>query len=710
MLSSKHVHKVAFSSNGLINLDEYSGEYSVQSVFEDVLTGTTLTEVIWDGRVVNSAHIARMLADPFDMSAASGFFTSRTANTLFMTLFNSITIKVPGYKCTLADVHAATRKLVKGERATDNAVSAIVEMVMPLLVANDLVVSPADRPPVAIRHVHPFTRHVTIEALVDETTRQEIERAVKESSANFTLDKAAVYSTKAVAQQFANALFPLGRALRFAYSFDVMMDDCARAVRAVIDPLCEGLEGDIDPTILKHPVINTLSTNHTFITAALKIEEGDSISLQTSDYKFEQWIGPMMTMLTSSDRFMLRRKEETLAPYGILHVEDLENFRRLSVVYEHARMDPVALNVVAIPDDTMPDALVVDRSHGRIDAHIAAAYGSSPEAISPAVAASHLQFFARQVCELGNDDARDAVEGAYVVCVRPINIEDLALLLADSIRYRPSAPSELAYVLTSTNARARLTSGVLEKRFVITTDPAELLLCVEPRESPTCAAALPQLLPRQALGASLFTEPGVDSFTRATTRYAVSQAIGRARVQGSLRLSEFETGRDDQFSVLVVPRYNLEILECVTETMEAAFALVGDLDPLYARFLTRTYVQAVVDMARSVNSGFRSNVHRRLVRKSKTRVSQEDVNIMSADLNRPAVHGFTDVFAAAFFFAVQGMGERLGAPSEPTIGAVEVEARSSLPRLFSSLWRDDALQQILMDLASSDRINNQLTE
>lgn len=687
-----------FANDGLVELSRYEGSYVVLSFVEDKLAGLSFTDEIWSGDRVNSNFISMLLASEATKKALVEFFASRAIAKVVTKLLEFSQWQVGGYQALVADVVDAVRSVTPQQDAA--TVDIIVEIILPGLVKNQIVHKHSR--PIMRRGTYPFVRTPEIGALTLEVARSEIERAVATCTGEWSVNEKQRYSVRALSQVVADAYFKMARALREAFDFATIFADMVRAVRVRLDPECSGLNGELVKSIAEHRVVDTLMYNWTFIQAALALPEGYIMTAETETYKFDKWADAALAILVSSDRYAFRGRDDVLSNLGLTHFDDLVGFRRSAIIYEHAKMEPVALSVMAVADMTLDGALNIDRSTGRIESHIAAAYGSVCETMSIQKSCASLGIMLASALEL---DA--SWSGVFNAQVRRFQLQDVAVMLSTRILFDRRNPADIVYEC-ATDAMLELTSGICVRNNVFTTDPLEVLLAAPSREPSSASAALPQLLPKSALGSQLFLAPGVDAFIKLDRRFAFNQQVGSVTIRGSLRLNEFETARSDFDARLVVPEYN----RAVYETVRGVFFMMRDIvqkteEPM-ARIMRREYAQHVIYAIRGVSQAFRQSVATMLAHKSMSNLPQNEVRQFGALLNQKPVQGFADIVAAAFFFSLQGIGIRAATydPASSVEGDMGDDTRTRAPQLdtwLTSMWQDDDMREMMVDFGS-DRV------
>lgn len=695
------VRRHDFRRTGMVDTSGLSRSYFIESIIEDRLAGLTLTEEIWSGQGINSAYVSRLLTDESIRRSAVHFFTRRSCRDVISKILPGSTARIGGYRATIAEALDAVRTVTSAAVA-----GPILEMLAPGLLAAQLIEPPKERPCVMNRYTEPFRISPPIDDLVAELARMEIERAVKECQANWTVEDKKTYAVRALGSVMAEAYFPLGLAIRTAFDYSSIAEDIVKAVRVVIDPDCAGLTGDMPKEIYESEVVRILSTNWTFVSAALSLPMGSSITPTNGAYKFDKLAPSLLAMIKTSDRYALRHRTDVLASWSLQHVYDVRNVRVAATITENAKMDPVALSVIALPDSYIPGAVNIAESIGRFDAHMAAAYGSVADRFSLVSASEHLRDVLRHAVE---SDAMDDC-AVYAVAVREHSIEQLAVLLADSVMFQPGADDTHAVVYTvrtSGQFPDGVASGLVERQDVYTTDPAEVLLAHDAFEAKSASPRLPQLLPKAALGAVLFTDSS-DAIVQSSQRYSFSYNVGKTALRGSLRWAELESARADNDAALVRPTYNAAVYDVVSSVVDTTLGIAKSAPQAVSRHMQRIVGGFIVDLVRGVAKPFRTNIHELMVLRSMGKMPQHQIRLMRAQLNTMAVRGFTDAYAAGFFFSIQGMGVTSSSTpiqaAELLAGedAVDLEknknaGRAAIDGLFSRMWTDPVLAEVLTE-------------
>lgn len=689
-----------FKRTGMVDTSALSRAYSIESIIEDRLAGLTLTEEIWSGQSINSAYVSRLLTDEATRRAAVQFFTRRDCRAVISKILPGSTARIGGYRATIAEALDAVRSV------TNASVSGpILELLAPGLLNAQLIEPTKERPRVMNRYTEPFRISPPIDDLVAELARMEIERAVRECQANWIVEDKKTYAVRALGSVMAEAYFPLGLAIRTAFDYASIAEDIVKAVRVVIDPDCLGLTGDMPREIYESEVVRILATNWTFVSAALSLPQGATIAPTNGAYKFDKLAPAMLAMIKTSDRYALRHRTDVLSSWSLQHVHDVRGVRVAGTITENAKMDPVALSVIALPDSYIPGAVNIAESIGRFDAHMAAAYGSVADRFGLVSASEHLRDVLRHSVE------SDALEpcAVYSVAVREHSLEQLAVLLADSVMFQPGADPDAAVVYvvrTSGQFPDGVASGLVERQDVYTTDPAEVLLAHDPFDAKSASVKLPQLLPKAALGAVLFTDSN-DAIVQSSQRYSFNYTVGKTAIRGSLRWAELESARADNDAALVRPTYNAAIYDVVSSVVDVTLAIAKRAPKNVSRHMQRIVGGYIVELIRGVAKPFRSNIHELMVLRSMGKMDQHSIRLQRAQLNTMAVRGFTDAYAAGFFFSIQGMGSAGASspiqPAEVLSGDQAADlTESTAPRatidgLFSRMWTDPVLVEVLTE-------------
>lgn len=705
---------VPFQKKGIISTDGLTSTLAITSTVRDRLAGMTITEEIWNGVSVNSAYISRLLANKERRDRLEEFFATRLLRKIIKDLIGTQSVRLGGF---LATVPEALQVISK--HAGNDIAGVVLEIVGPGLVRNHLLVPPTERGKgIMNRFTMPMRQSPSIDDLATEYSRVELERAINDCAQGLTLESGRTYAASALADTIAESYFTIALRLRAAYEYDIVLEDVLKGIIVSFDPVSDGLHGDVPAWLYGHDVVRTLATNWTFFSAAVKLraeiaESNGSLTLapQCDQYKFDNLAPAILALLKTSDRYVLRSRSDIMHEHSLSHVVDVRGTRRAAILTEHAKMDPVALAIVAYDDPMMSGAINVARSVGRIDAHIAAAYGKVADTMTPMAAGQLLGDLLRHCFEAERyDEEQPHIEGVYMNTVCELDIVDAALMLSDSIMFDPSNPTDVVYCLrTNASFPDGLKSGMVMRGSVYTTDPAEVLLAADEFAAKSVREALPQLLPRAALGAALFSEEGGTTLVNAVQRYTFDRKIGRCTVRGALRWAELEIVRADAHATLVRPVYNAAVFETTSRLMDVCHELAKSAPAEIRRTCQRSVAHATIDMARGVSDAFRKQVHGFIITRSLSGLSQPEIGITTAQLNGQAVAGFADLYATAFFFAIQGLGNSIidretDEVVELTVpgveSAIKARATTGLPSVFTRVWSDDEYAQVMAERGS----------
>lgn len=658
---AQHKSFRAFSGSGMVGTADLVNSATIRSVILDRLSGVTVAEPIWSGRI-NTNYVSRMMTDSSIRQVVASFFTRRMAAKLIPALVGANNTRVS------TNSHYAIHRAVVQEinKLVDNSKAAgvIAELILGGLLGNGIV---AEATTIMHRYTYPLTSSVTIQDLCDEILKHELMSIAEGCSKLFKLSSGSTYSTAAVGDLFSDAFFSVGSAIRNHNDFSSVVEDVVFGVRAVIDPELTGLTGDVPSSIRDHDVVQQLSSNLTFVRAALSIAPGSAVQINSDSFKFDKWAPMLLALLKTSDRYVIVNKTDLLKTYGLIKVRKSNGCPVTALVYNQCALDPVALSITAEQDCVMPDCIAPDVLGERTAEHVAAAFNQLPKVLTTQHAVQLFHDLARDAAEADGQLACETFgRGIYLFSPSNLGLEDMATLLAERVLFKNNVKeddltlplcsvSNIVYAVKTCETLFEPSSGVLLNGYAYTSDPAEVLMLVDEFTHSSVEPARPQLLPRAAMKQRLL---GVDLRTEmisVSNRISFAVDVYGVAMRGSLRLSDFTSFRTGHAVSLVTPMYNREVIQFIAEIYSVIWNLViPGTSPLMVDRAKRMLGRHVTDLARTLAPSFRSEIHKVMIARSLDQLSPEEAVRFRSRCRQAGVAAYVDLFSLGFFLEMQG--------------------------------------------------------
>lgn len=657
--------------------------FTVRSAFVDRFLGVTTAEPIWAEKT-NVAYVARHMANREVSVAVANYFTARGLAKTLVKVIPERNTRDKGVKFRVSDLRAAIESDVNNSLAT----GVILEMILPTFINLGWVYVATT---VVDRFTYQSKMTVGVDAILEDITKQEIISTI-EQCRQLAKVPTGQHAVASIAEMLAEAFFPIGNAIRSSSDYARVISDIVIGVRAILDPNMTGMTGDVPVELREHDVVKALSTNLTFISAALSLT--GPVKISCSEVKFDNWAPMVMTMMKTSERYSLVSKTEILKTLNIEHISDVMGIRRASVVSENISMDPVALTVVPVPDLSDSSCLTLAAPAEPLSEFMAATYGRLPARLAVSESARVLADSIRSKLELdhSNDDASGDTgqHRVYMHTVRHMPILELALLLSDKVMFNNinrgqdnDGASSVTFVKTTNRkfkgspeivsgaevfwpsliysvkgidvSKLRLTSGVFSAGYGLTTDPVEVILMTPETASTSASEVRAQLLPRVAINAKIIESTIKDALVKIPARVGFQFDILGMKFQGAVASLDLMTLRNSMATHSVLPMYNKAILiqsfDALHEAMEIARAREDETIRLYS---CRLFAMKVLEIARGLPAVFVNDIYRVVTLSSTAGLNYRDSVLQSATTRQASIVAFVYLFALKYFLILHG--------------------------------------------------------
>lgn len=627
---------------------EISGRFTVNSTIIDRMAGISHSYEVFSG-VVNSHYVSERLAKTDVRNAVSTFFTTRAIAPVIEEVIGARTHRIGGPATNRSKLYSAIKKAVSNTEAAD----VVMELIMPVIMKAGLV---RFKRPIHTRVSYEYG-DVSMKDLLLDFERQVVIQAVNDCTSLVSMNSGETWATASIAEDIADAFFAMGTALRTVKDFEMIASDIVRGVRARIDPNLTGLKGDVPEYVREHDVVATLSQNLVFINEAFAIGKGTSVRIMSDGYKFDKWAPTVLAMLRTSERYSVVGRAEYLQNIGVRVIRDSRGIAHRAVVWEAARMAPVAMSVDVAPDVSFPGALSIDVSNERLGEHVEASYDRLPEVMSTTSAVEAYCDSLRDVVETLTGNEKQLESGAEFWTMRSSKtLGSIAMMMAESIGFKPGEDGDIVYRCKSDEKVFDVLSGTMVAGEVFTTDPVELIMLLGDRDPQTLVEPKPQLISRTALKSSMVGVSEEADFVSMAERFSFRSTVMGVTISGSLRAVELQSMEVPSIVQLVKPVYNTEVMATVNAIIEQMYALrKATDDELLASRIRRSVATYVLSCAQGVSAAFRDDIHAALIERSIAQLDAESAMKTRSRIGQRAIGAIADVIGAVFFLGMQGL-------------------------------------------------------
>lgn len=630
----------------------------IHSTIIDRLDGTVVTEAIWRDQI-NLEAVMKRAQNSSVRDICAKFFITRACADIVSKLIPLNTVKAGDAAILPGDLFEGIARVVSDV----NAQFVIMEVLNSYLQRVGVVTKHGK---FTMRVYNAFTP-VTTAMLAADIAMQEVVRTM----ANVKIIDIGTkkYTPRTFGEEVAEALYPVGKALLEVNELGGIMDDIIRGVRASIDPLHEGLTGQVESHWANHPVIAELATNYVFVNAAISLPKGTSISPSNDGWNLSKWAPIVLAAMKTSKRYAIVGKNEVVRTLGLRKVRDLIGKPVSYILWRNAKPEAVAQTVFAFEDTRIAGAVTVSPTKERVAEAIAAAYGDTSQ-LGTAFAANALHRFLSDAVESGWRDSGSLGIHIDLGSSAHASHMEVACMIAESVRLvlNPDDTNPTRYffkVPTKEKEFAWSVSGRLDRNVLLTSDVGEVFIAADEFEPDAALDFRPQLLAPVSFDSRLigFDTAGLSALNK---RFSFDLKVGTSDVRGSFKTSDLGSMRSNVLTSVVKPAYN----EDVFETVAMVFDLIGErvkrmakdaskkdasISPEVVTYLARQHGRAMLKYAQSLSKGFRQEVQNGMAARAVTGLSSDQALTLSSKLSQNEFGGYADVSAFLIFLTMQGI-------------------------------------------------------
>ncbi|ACM91124.1 P1 [Pseudomonas phage phi2954] len=650
---------------GLVNAEVGSLHVTIRDTIIDKRAGTTVVHEVM-GESPNLDVIAHHLANEGVRQAVADFILTRKVTKV-------ITNATPVTKLRQGEIVLMRETLLRqlnGEIADQHVCGVMAEFVIALARKAKVI---SDSVAITISTHYPSTP-VTIEGLTEDLIAQSAVRTMEGVSLKWSNSEN--MSREAFADAFAEALIPVGYALISTNDLTQFFNDVVKAIRARLLISEEtGTIGMIDDKWLHHPMVTELSTNYIFLEAARSLPYGSTIQTTNSAYSLERDASIVLASLKSSRRFAIVKTDEYRATYGKMTLVDGLGAPCYFYGWRAASMHPVAQNVSAFDDATMPGKAMTIVPGSEVASKFIATAFPSGTAASIDYHLNKLATMRQHLLDTKDPQFKAGLEIGETFIFGEDGLafsQELACLLADKVFLSKDMDDTLVWnFIVETKHRffyqSDLQVNLIGDMFYTKNIGLALLMMkdftpvreIEPRS---------QLLGEKALFTRVLDMPET-RMVSPDERITYALEIGGGKYTGSIRAREVGMNDLPISAKFVRPVFNYQVSQAINEIQKATTALIAQAqqpttfegeqvifanDSMVA-YMRQARIQSIVDMAREVSAQYRQTVEGLLKIKSVSALTASDAMQARGVLAQAQFMGYADIIALLLVMKTNGM-------------------------------------------------------
>lgn len=673
--NSKKSHLVRTIQAGDDSLVETKrGDIFVQpnQIFVDIMAGAVVYEPLFGDQSNVNFLVRQFKADPELQTRLAAFYRSLKINVVLQDL-------IQASYCKPQEVNFSSIKLVNsltsvGGLSSDDAI-LVADQLIPLMRKAGFNISVPDR---YVSRASYGNMLVTAEHLKSDVAAQHCAHIMDRVKLNaVALTR---YSKEVLAEAVALDLRQAGARMLSQASYGKVVDGAVLAVRAHLDIENEAYRTAIPEWLRDHSVIAELATNVTFITAAFSSDMPANPVLAVDSEDMKKYLDVLSASLKASTRYRVVTLKSLTEEYSLQHGFDYNEELAFACITHNVEY---AGNVVAaMPTFDGDDLMYLDRTDNRV-AELLMAHDQGIFSLT-STAKAVIGSLEAQVSDsdLWNQDEEPFV--AVIDTEREFISPEIMMALAFSDRValrRTSDESgrdhflvethradggeaalipDFVYYMSSDGKRlpARLRNRMLDRNFVITQDPATVVLLAKPFESKRAKAQTPQLPTDNVFGARLLgVQSGVVQKLNGAMDYKL--AVGSMTLQGKFYLKSVDSMRTSASQVVLVNPTNRSVTSAITIALSSFFADSTRLGGNQRRAFAYNHgiYMFVIRMAQRLSKSFREDVHQRIIAQALKDAKPEESAAMRSAFNRSIFAAQVDQFALQLYLEAMGCNE-----------------------------------------------------
>ena len=690
--TSPKVRRIVSNGDALVETSRGDIFIKPTQIFIDSFSGSVEFEQLYGERSNVNFLIRQFKNDPAVQSRIGDFYRSLKFNHIMQNLIQANQTKP-------ADVHftatALTAILVtEGGLQAEDAI-VVADQLVPLLRHAGFSIATPEK--YMTRAVHGRAL-VTVEDLKRDVAAQHCAQIMDRTKINSVGTNR--YSKTVLGEIVSLDLRAAGARMLSQASYGKVVDDAVIAVRANLDIENEQYRFAVPEWLRTHSVIEELATNLTFVTAAFSSDmpSAPTLSVDTEDMK--KYLDVLAASLKSSTRYRCVTIKSLLEEYTLKHGFDYNEELAFATIAHNVQYETGIM--AAMPTFMDEEVAYLDRTDSRV-AELLMAHDQGLFSINAAANAVHTTF----EMNVSDPDYWPVDSEPYVHVIdteeeflRPEVL--IALATAERVALRRSTDAagrdtflvgegedtggsvlpDFVYYVQNDGKRLpmKLRNRMLDRNFLITSDPASAVLLAKPFESKRAKNASKQLPGDDVYGARLL---GVEADIVQKLNHGVeySLAVGSHQLAGKFYLKSIDSLRTSASQGVLINPVNGKVTDAITKALYVALDSSGDLRRKFA--YNSVIYQFVIDMADRLSKAFREDVHQRIVAQALQNVLPEESAAMRSTYNRSVFAAQVDMFALKLYLEA--------------IGCVDAA------RTIGELSEDEGMQMAMAQRGSSRR-------
>lgn len=316
----------------------------IENTIVDRRAGSTVVEEVC-GEETNLSVVAHYIKEPGVREKVARWFLEHQVVKVIEQNVSANTISIGEAQGTLDGLMKSLNSAI-GDSAVYNVVC---EFVIPLAYKSGLLNDQTK----TTRSIEFPARTVRISDLSLDLAAQNAVRVAE--TINVRMHESGKMSKLAFARAFGEALVNIGYELHRSVNVQHIFDDIVKAIHVkLLSSASADMIGEIDSRWLHHPIVDEMSRNFTFVSAALAIRVGGNIALKNDIHTLEKEAPIAIASLKGSRRYNVVGRDEYLRTYGKKTIVNVEGEPVYFVGYRNASLASVAQCVSVFEDAIMP--------------------------------------------------------------------------------------------------------------------------------------------------------------------------------------------------------------------------------------------------------------------------------------------------------------------------------------------------------------------
>lgn len=666
---SKNVRTISTGADTLVETQRGDIFIQPRQIFVDALAGAVVYEPLFGEQSNVNFLVRRFKADSELQERLATFYRSQKIGSVIIDLVQAAYVKPQ--EVNFSSIQLVNSLNRAGGLAMDDAI-LVADQLIPLLRKAGFNVSVPDR---YVSRASYGRALVSAEHLKSDVAAQHCAHIMDRVKLNAVAQTR--YSKEVLAEAVALDLRHAGARMLSQASYGKVVDGVILAVRAHLDIENEPYRTAIPEWLRDHSVIAELATNLTFITAAFSSDMPVNPIIAVDSEDMKKYLDVLSASLKASTRYRVATLKSLTEEYSLHHGFDYNE--ELAFAYITHNVEYGGNILAAMPTFDGNELMYLDRTDNRV-AELLMAHDQgifSLTATSQAVRGS-------LEAQVSDSDLWNETSNPFVGVLDTerefITPEVLmALAFADRVALRRTTDEsgkdhflvetnivegaeqamipDFVYYMTSDGKRlpSKIRNRMLDRNFIITQDPATVVMLAKSFEAKRARAATRQLPDESVFGARLLGVPaGTVQKLNGATDYKLS--VGGNILQGKFYLKSVDSMRTSASQVVLVNPVNQEVTNAITVALTMYLTNSAQLGGNNRRSFAYNHglYMYLIRMAQRLSKSFREDVHQRIIAQALKDAKPEESAAMRSSFNRSIFAAQVDQFALQIYLEAMG--------------------------------------------------------